>query len=44
MTPGSSDAPWWFGVWFAFCAVLAVAWLGFLAWVIYTLVGWLVTK
>ncbi len=34
----------WFGVWFAFVAVLALGMLGLVVWAVITLVSWLVTK
>lgn len=30
--------PWWFIVWFVFCALLALGFLGLIAWAIITLV------
>lgn len=34
----------WFNVWFAFSAVMGVAWFAFLAWVIFQLVTWVTSK
>jgi hypothetical protein len=33
-----------FGLWFAFCVLLSVAWLGFIVWAIYSLVSWVTAK
>jgi len=33
-----------FTAWFAFCAVLSVAWLAFLVWAIYSIVQWVTSQ
>lgn len=36
--------PWWFKVWFAFCAALALSLTGFIVWAVYQLVVWVTAQ